>query len=109
MPRKASSAPPPSGTVRFSAVLLEGHKGTAVEVPFDPAERWGQAPSVLRPGRHGHWVRGVLAGVHFTSTIVPRSGRFWLMVDDSLRKAAGVRPGDSVRVSLDPPGEPPED
>jgi len=91
-----------SAAARFSAVLLEGHKGTAVEVPFDPDERWTQAARALRPGRRGHWVRGKLEGVDFTSAIVPRSGRFWLLVDEPLRRAAGVRVGDTVRVTIDP-------
>jgi hypothetical protein len=105
--RAKRTAPSPSAAARFSAVLLEGHKGTAVEVPFDPAERWTQAARALRPGRRGHWVRGTLEGVHFTSAIVPRSGRFWLLVDEPLRRAAGVRVGATVRVTIDPLDEDP--
>lgn len=103
MTRKAPSAPHPPGTVEFSAPLLEGHKGAAVEVPFDPAERWGQAPRALRAGRRGHWARGDLDGVPFTSEIVPRSGRFWLLVDEALRRAAGAKIGGTVRVSIERP------
>jgi len=33
---------------QFTATLLEGHKGAAFEVPFDPEERWEMPPEKLR-------------------------------------------------------------
>jgi hypothetical protein len=60
----------------FSGELLEGHKGPAVEVPFDPAARSRTSAVPLWRGRRGHPVRGLLNGRAFESVIVPRSRRF---------------------------------
>jgi len=87
---------------RFTATILEGHKEAAFEVPFDPAEHWGIPPRPLWAGRRGHHVRGTLDGTSFESVVVPRSRKFFVRVDDALRKAAGVAIGDSVKVSLEP-------
>lgn len=87
---------------RFTATLLDGHKGAAVEVPFDPAERWGSVAVPLRKGRKGHRVRGSLDGVSIESAIVARSGRFFLLVDEEIRRDAGVRIGDLVVISIAP-------
>ena len=87
---------------RFKAELLAGHKGAAVEVPFDPAELWAISARPLWPGRRGHTVRAELNGVSFGSCIVPRSRRFWMLVDEEVQKKAGVSVGDTVRVSVEP-------
>ncbi|MFO0969099.1 MAG: DUF1905 domain-containing protein [Gemmataceae bacterium] len=87
---------------RFTAPILAGHKQAAVEVPFDPGERWGLAPVPIRPGRRGFKVQGALAGAPFQSAIVPRSKRFWLLLEDAHLKAAGVAVGASVTVVLEP-------
>jgi hypothetical protein len=87
---------------QFSGVVLDGHKGAAVEVPFDPTARWGIDAGPLRPGRRGHRVRGSLNGTAFESAIVPRSRAFWLLLDDSVLGAAGVSVGDTVRVAVEP-------
>lgn len=87
---------------KFTATVLAGHKQAAVEVPFDPAKQWGIAPKPIRPGHRGHEVQGSFAGVPFRSFVVPRSRRFWVLVDDRHLEAAGVSVGDSVNVSLEP-------
>jgi hypothetical protein len=87
---------------RFRAVLLEGHKEPAFEVPFDPAERWGTAPVPLRPGRRGHRVRATIRDVPFESAIVGRSKRFWLLVPAEVQQTAGIVAGDEADVSLLP-------
>jgi uncharacterized protein DUF1905 len=87
---------------RFDAVLLLGHKGCGAEVPFDPARRWGIAARPLWPGRRGHRVEGSLNGVRFESCVVARSGRFWVLVDEKTREAAGAAIGDTARVTLVP-------
>jgi hypothetical protein len=89
---------------QFSGVVLDGHKGAAVQMPFDPAARWGIAAGPLRPGRRGHRVRGSLNGTAFESAIVPRSRAFWLLLDDAVLGAAGVAVGDTVRVAIEPAG-----
>lgn len=87
---------------RFSAMILDGHKGAAIEVPFDPAQRWGSRAQPLEKGRRGHAVRGSIDGVEFDSAIVARSRRFFLPVGDAIRKDAGVNVGDLVMVSIAP-------
>jgi len=99
----------PAGSLRaarFEAVLLAGHKGCAVEVPFDPAVRWGIAPAPLWRGRRGHRVAATLNGLPFQDAIVPRSSRFWLLVAADLLATAGVAAGDRVAISIEPLREP---
>jgi len=81
----------------FLAELLRGHKGAAVEVPFDPAQIWEVAAAPLWPGRRGKSVQGSLNDVKFGSCIVPRSGRFWLLVDEEIHEKAYVSVGEIVR------------
>jgi hypothetical protein len=85
---------------RFTATLLEGHKGAAVEVPFDPAERWGVAPERLQPGRRGHRVTGTIEGFALDSVVVGRSRKFFVLVDEDLRQRAKLAIGDRARVVL---------
>lgn len=85
---------------RFTATLLDGHKGTAFEVPFDPAERWDSPPERLKAGRRGHRVTGKVNGVAFESAIVPRSRRFWLLIDDDVREQAKLAIGSSAKIEL---------
>jgi predicted DNA-binding protein (MmcQ/YjbR family) len=87
---------------RFTATLLEGHKGAAFEVPFDPAERWDLPPERLRAGRNGHRVGGVVNGVKFESAVVPRLRRFWLEIDDDVRNKAKLEVGGSAKVVIHP-------
>lgn len=87
---------------KFRAELLPGHKGAAVEVPFDPAKLWATATRPLWRGRRGHTVRGELNGVSFGSCIVPRSRTFWMLVDEEVQKKAGVSVGDTVRITVEP-------
>lgn len=85
---------------RFRAEVLGGHKEDAVEVPFDPVAQWSIPASPLRRGRRGHRVHGSLNGVKFESVIVPRVRKFFLIVPDDLRQAAGVSAGDLVDVRI---------
>lgn len=87
---------------RFTAVVLDGHKGPAFEVPFDPAGRWGVAQVKLWPGRRGYRVRGTVNKIRFESAAVGRSRRFFVLVTDEMAKAAKLRIGSKVEVSLLP-------
>ncbi len=87
---------------RFKAELLPGHKGAAVEVPFDPAKQWAIPRKQLWRGRHGHSVRADLNGACFETFIVPRSRKFFMLVNDELQRAAGVSVGDKVSVTVEP-------
>jgi hypothetical protein len=88
--------------VRIGGVLLDGHKGAAVEIPFDPAERWKTAAVALRPGRRGHRVIVQCADQRFESEIVSRARRFFLAIDAAHCKAAGVSIGDPIELTLLP-------
>ena len=87
---------------RFKAELLPGHKGAAIEVPFDPAKEWAIPPSRLWRGRHGHSVHADLNGACFETFIVPRSKKFFMLVGDALQRAAGVSVGETVDIAVQP-------
>ena len=87
---------------RFSGIIREGHKGCAIEVPFDPKERWGVSPVAIRPGRRGHRVTARLGTRSFESTVVARSRAWWLVLADDLLRDAGLVPGETVSVEIRP-------
>src|SRR5579859_2101430 len=90
---------------RFEAELVEGHKGvTVVLVPFDPEERWSRKPIRLAGRRHGWPVTGTVQGISFEGYVGERWGRFFVIVERSLREAAKVDVGDRLRVILAPAG-----
>ena len=87
---------------RFKATILAGHKGSAFEVPFDPAVRWNSELRPVRKGRRGHPVEGTIDGIPFRSVAVPRMKRFFVLVTDEMREATGAAVGDEVKVVLRP-------
>lgn len=86
----------------FNAVVRSGHKDDAVEVPFDPAQRWGMAAQPLAPGRRGYPVTGTVNGAPLDSEIVSRSRRFWLLLPGGPQRAAGSGAGEQVAVEIAP-------
>lgn len=63
-------------------------------VPFDVEEVWGTRASVP--------VKGKLNGCPFRGSVIPMGyGRHSMMVDKALQEAAGVGPGDSVKVVME--------
>jgi len=91
---------------RFESVLESGHKGAAVVVPFDPGQIWGREPVEIATPVYGkalgHPVRGTIAGVAFEGWIGRRWGRFFILVDEDLRRRAGISTGSPVTVSIAP-------
>jgi hypothetical protein len=87
---------------RFVSVVLDGHKGLAFEIPFDPAARWDVAPVPLWPGRRGIRVQGTVNGVRFESVAVSRARRAFVLVTEEMKKAGKLRKGSSVDVTLSP-------
>ncbi len=87
---------------RFKAELQSGHKENAVEVPFDPVQVWDIPVKPLLRGRRGHRVQGSLNGLQFESVIVPRSGKFFLLVEDDVQRATDIVVGDVVDVVVGP-------
>lgn len=84
----------------FEAVLMSGHKQDAVELPFDPALEWNSRAVAIQPGRRGHRVAGRLNDVAFESWVVARSKRHFVLIEDEVRRRAGVAVGERVRVVL---------
>jgi hypothetical protein len=91
---------------QFRAELLDGHKGPAVLVPFDPATTWGTRPtrvaSKIYGIRPGHLVRGTMNGCRFEGWIGSRWGKFFILVDEELQQKTGAAVGDMVRVAIEP-------
>jgi hypothetical protein len=89
--------------IRFKAELLPGHKDDAVEVPFNPTEEWGLPPQPIWRGRKGHRVSGTLNRRRFEEGfIVPRSKKFFLLIDKDMQREAGITVGDSVSIAVTP-------
>jgi hypothetical protein len=89
--------------VRFEAELIEGHKGvTVVLVPFDPEQKWSRKPVRLDRRRHGWLIVGSANGVAFDGYIGERWNRFFIIIDNSLRKAAKVAVGDTLMMIVAP-------
>jgi len=90
----------------FESELLDGHKGPAVLVPFDPGETWGVLPTPVETEAYGkiaaHLVTGTMNRRKFDGCIVRRWGKHFILVDENLRRAAGAKVGDVVRVSVSP-------
>jgi hypothetical protein len=87
---------------RFRTELEMGHKGCAVIVPFDPEKLWGAAPTKVLGESMGHFVEGTMNGAPFQGWIGHRWGRFFILVDDALAKAAAAKPGDRIDVVVSP-------
>ena len=85
---------------RFQSELRDGHKGSAVQVPFDPRVRFAIPAQPLWPGRRGFPVHATLNGLAFDSAIVSRSRLFWLLVPVEISSGAGLAAGASCAVTV---------
>jgi len=89
-------------STRFTGTLLGGHKDNAVEFPYNPEELWGIPARPLWPGRRGHHVQVKINGASGDTCIVPRLKKYWVIVDEGLKKEAAVSEGDTVSVIVEP-------
>ena len=94
----------PKQKMRFQAELFMGHKNiAAVLVPFAPERVW-QSTAVMvdapysRKSQEAYLVRGTVDGTPFDGWIGKRWGRRFIIVDQALRKKAGVAVGDVVEI-----------
>jgi hypothetical protein len=87
---------------RISGVVLAGHKGDAVEVPFDPGAKWGVAAQWIGPGRRGYRVACRVDAIRFDSYVVARSKKFWLLLSSEVEDQLSIEAGDTVSLSLEP-------
>ncbi len=94
--------------VRFESELMMGHKNiAAVLVPFAPERVWKSRPVLVdapyaRKPQEAHLVRGTIDGTPFDGWIGKRWGRRFIIVDQALRKRAGVAIGDVVEIVVAP-------
>jgi len=86
----------------FSGTVLSGHKENAIEVPFDTGSLWGIKQEQIGPGRRGYWVIGEVKGLKFSSHVVARSKKFWLLLRAAIEAGAKVGVGETVAVKLQP-------
>lgn len=92
--------------ISFTAKLLEpagkaGEGWTFLVLPKDASEKL--------PSRSMQSVDGTLNGTVFQTTLEPDGqGSHWMKVDDALRKKAGAKAGDSVKVEMEPVKDEPE-
>ncbi len=92
---------------RFSTELIQGHKGvTAAIVPFDPEAVWKQRPVKLDPRREGWLIQGTANKAPFEGWIGLRWGRYFIIVDAGLRKAANAKVGDTIAFVVEPTSAP---
>jgi hypothetical protein len=90
---------------RFEAELIEGHKGvTVVLVPFDPEEVWSKKPVRLAGRRHGWLIKATANRQRFEGYIGDRWGRFFIIIDEDLRRRARVEVGDVLKMIVEPTG-----
>jgi hypothetical protein len=87
-------------TKSFVGTVLSGHKENGIEVPFDPGAVWGIKQEQIRPGRRGYRVAGVLKALKFSSHVVARSKKFWLLLPAAIEAEAKVGVGETVAVKL---------
>jgi len=87
----------------FTAELYAGHSDCAVIVPFDPAALWKTKPRRIGYRKYeGHAVRGRIAGQPFESWIWLYFHEWRMVIADEVLAAAGVAPGDSVKLAVEP-------
>jgi len=88
---------------RFEAELIQGHKGvTVVIVPFNPETAWSRKPVRLDPRRDGWLVAGTANGIRFDGYIGYRWGRFFIIIEPELRKAAKASVGGTLSMAVAP-------
>jgi hypothetical protein len=87
--------------IRFDAPLLTTGRRTILRLP--------EAASKKLPSRGQVAVHGTMNAIAFQTVLEP-DGDFghWMSVDAKLRKTAGVGPGDTVSVEVEPTKEWPE-
>ena len=87
----------------FRAIVQRGHKGCAVEVPFNPRTTWGVEASVSSEGGvRGVPVKCTAARAKFDSCIVYRWGKYFLLLDDENLDAARATEGEEIAITVTP-------
>jgi hypothetical protein len=88
-------------TIRFEAKPLRIRDWTIVRLP--------EKASAKLPSRGMALVEGTINGLRSKIVLEPDGkGSHWFRVDTALRKAAGIEPGDTARIAVEPSKEWPE-
>jgi hypothetical protein len=77
----------------FEAVVETEGPGAFVEVPFDVKAEFGRARAPVTATVNDH---------SWPTTVAVYGGRYYVGLRREVREAAGVKPGDSVSVTLEP-------
>jgi hypothetical protein len=72
---------------------------TCLKIPFDVPKIFGTKARIF--------VRGTLNGFAFRTSIFPMGGEFMMMVNKSMQARAGVKKGETVRVTMAKATKPP--
>jgi Domain of unknown function (DUF1905) len=75
----------------FDAVVETEDEGVFVQVPADSEFARARAPVVV-----------TINGQSWESSVADYGGRFYLPLRKSIRRLAGIEPGDTVSVTLEP-------
>ena len=75
----------------FDAVVQTEDQGVFVEVPADSEFAQARAP-----------VDVTINGQTWESSVAAYGGRFYLPLRKGIRRLAGIEPGDTVQVTLEP-------
>ena len=79
----------------FETTLVQTDRGhVRAPLPFDPREKWGR--------KKRHYVGGSIAGKPFSGSVGFAAGSAFLVLSGAFREAAGISPGDVVRVVIEP-------
>ena len=87
----------------FEGPVQAGHKENAVEVPFEPASSWNGEVGSFAPGRRGLAVSYRVGDRLFTSHVVRRSGKHWLLLlPAALDASPSFAVGRTIEVTIGP-------
>jgi hypothetical protein len=83
---------------RFRTEIKPSGGSAYIDLPFDVEKEFQTRGRVS--------VKGSIAGCEFRSSISPRKGQWYLVINREMRAAAGVEPGQVVDVVIDRDDEP---
>lgn len=86
------------GAARRGTVVVEGRPrgGISVDLPFDPADAWGD--------REAYYVHGSLGEQPYRGSLDGEPGSWRLDLGPSWCRAPGFGPGDEVELMMEPEG-----
>jgi hypothetical protein len=84
------------GPAPYYFVRIPEDDSADLKIAAAGVEYWGQVPVTVE-----------IAGVGFTTALFPKDGAYLLPVKDAVRKAAGIRLGETVVVRLSVGRRPP--